>query len=64
MQVVLLTRGICKGQSSKVLTAALGLNYISVLTLRHEVQAKAEQILPDTPLPNQRTETADQSTAR
>jgi hypothetical protein len=57
MQVVLLTRGICKGESSKVLSAELGLNNITVLTLRNEVQAKAKQIQPDTPLPDQRTET-------
>jgi hypothetical protein len=57
MQVVLLMRGLCKGESSKELAAELGLNYGTVLKLRHEAQANAEKIQPDTPLPDQRTET-------
>jgi predicted RNA-binding Zn-ribbon protein involved in translation (DUF1610 family) len=57
MQVVLLMRGICKGESSKVLSAELKLNYVTVLTLRHAAQANAEKAQPDTPLPDQRTET-------
>lgn len=32
VQVVLLMRGICKGESSKVLAAELKLNYVTVLT--------------------------------
>jgi ribosomal protein L24 len=57
MQVVLLMRGICKGESSKVLSVELKLNYVTVLTLRHAAQANAEKAQPDTPLPDQRTET-------
>ena len=57
MQVVMLMRGICKGESSKVLSAELKLNYGTVLTLRHAAQANAEKAQPDTPLPDQRTET-------
>ena len=57
MQVVLLMRGICKGESSKVLAEELGLNYGTVLTLRHEIQWKAEQAQPTTPLPDRHTET-------
>ncbi len=57
MQVVLLMRGICKGESSQVLSAELHLNYNTVLTLRHAAQANAEKAQPDTPLPDQRTET-------
>ena len=57
MQVVLLMRGICKGESSKVLAAELKLNYVTVLTLRHLIQANAEKAQPETPLPDQRTET-------
>jgi len=57
MQVVLLMRGICKGESSKVLAAELKLDYISVLHLRHAAQANAEKAQPDTPLADQRTET-------
>jgi transposase-like protein len=56
-QVVLLMRGICKGESSKVLAAELKLNYVTVLTLRHLIQVNAEQSQPETPLPDQRTET-------
>jgi hypothetical protein len=55
--VVLLMRGICKGESSKMLAAKLRLNYVTVLTLRHEVQANAEKAQPDTPLPDQHSET-------
>jgi transposase-like protein len=57
MQVVLLMRGICKGESSKVLAAELKLNYVTVLTLRHLIQANAEKAQPETALPDQRTET-------
>ena len=57
MQVVLLMRGVCKGESSKVLAAELKLNYVTVLTLRHEAQANAERAQPDTPLPDEHTET-------
>jgi len=57
MQVVLLMRGICKGESSKKLAAELGLNYFTVLTLRHAAQANAEKAQPETPLPDEHTET-------
>jgi transposase-like protein len=56
-QVVLLLRGICKGESSKELAAELKLNYQALLTLRHEIQQNAEQAQPNTPLPDQHTET-------
>ena len=57
MQVVLLMRGICKGESSRVLAAELKLSYVTVLTLRHAAQANAEKAQPDTQLPDQHTET-------
>lgn len=57
MQVVLLMRGICKGESSKILAEELELNYGTVLTLRHEIQLNAEQAQPTTALPDTRTET-------
>jgi transposase-like protein len=57
MQAVLLVRGVLKGEPSKPLAAELGLNYQTVLTLRHELHAKAEQLQPETALPDQRTET-------
>ena len=57
MQVVLLMRGICKGESSRGLAAELKLSYVTVLNLRHAAQANAEQEQPDTALPDQHTET-------
>ena len=57
MQVVLLLRGICKGESSKTLAAELELNYKTVLTMRHRVQANAELEQPNTTLPDHHSET-------
>ena len=57
MQVVMLIRGICKGESSRELSAELKLNYVTVLNLRHAVQANAEKAQPDKPLFDQHTET-------
>jgi transposase-like protein len=57
MQVVLLLRGICKGESSKTLAAELELNYKTVLTMRHRVQANAELEQPNTTLPDRHSET-------
>lgn len=57
MQVVLLMRGICKGESSQELAEELKLNYGTVLTLRHEVQLNAEHAQPTSPLPDTHTET-------
>jgi transposase-like protein len=57
MQAVLLVRGVLKGESSKTLAAELRLNYQTVLGLRHDLQANAEQLQPETALPDQRTET-------
>jgi len=56
-QVVLLMRGICKGESTKMLAQELQLNYKTVLDLRHQIQAKAQQQQPTSPLPDQQTET-------
>ncbi|HET8669426.1 MAG TPA: zf-TFIIB domain-containing protein [Candidatus Saccharimonadales bacterium] len=52
-QVVLLVRGVVKGESSKVLAAELGLNYQTVLSLRHALQANAASWQPTSPLPDQ-----------
>lgn len=57
MQVVLLMRGICKGESSRTLAAELKLGYVTVLNLRHAAQANAEKAQPETPLSDQHTET-------
>lgn len=55
-QVVLLLRGIAKGESSRTLAAELAIGYQTVLTLRHEIQAQAERLQPETPLPDQEVE--------
>ena len=57
MQVVLLIRGVLKGEPATTLAAELRLNYRTVLTLRHDLQAQAEQLQPDTPLDDDETET-------
>jgi hypothetical protein len=57
MQVVLLMRGICKGETTRELAAELQLNYKSVLTMRHRVQANAELEQPNTTLSDSYSET-------
>lgn len=56
-QVVLLMRGICKGETTRELAAELQLNYKTVLTMRHRVQANAELEQPTTALPDSHSET-------
>jgi len=56
-QVVLLMRGICKGESTQMLAQELQLNYKTVLDLRHAIQTQTEQQQPDSPLPDTHTET-------
>ena len=51
-QVVLLLRGILKGETTNELAAELELNYLTVLTLRREIQKNAEHLQPDTPIPD------------
>lgn len=57
MQVALLMRGICKGESTQTLAAELELDYKTVLELRHSIQANAEAEQPEERLPDERTET-------
>jgi transposase-like protein len=57
LQVVLLMRGICKGETTRELAAELQLNYKTVLTMRHRVQANAELEQPTTALPDKHSET-------
>jgi transposase-like protein len=57
MQVVLLMRGICKGETTRELAAELDLNYKTVLDMRHKVHANAESEQPTTPLPDRHSET-------
>jgi transposase-like protein len=56
-QVVLLMRGICKGETTRELAAELELNYKTVLTMRHRVQANAELEQPTAALPDTHSET-------
>jgi len=57
MQVVLLMRGICKGETTRELAVELHLNYKTVLTMRHRVQANAELEQPKAALPDKHSET-------
>jgi transposase-like protein len=56
-QVVLFLRGMLKGESSKTLATELNLSYKTVLTLRHQLQDRAQQLQPDDPLADAETET-------
>jgi UDP-N-acetylmuramoylalanine-D-glutamate ligase len=51
-QVVLLLRGILKGETTSELAAELELNYLTVLNLRRELQQNAERLQPETPVPD------------
>lgn len=55
-QVVLLLRGVMAGQSSAQLARELELTEKTVLKWRHRLQAQAEAIQPNTPLPDRATE--------
>ena len=55
-QVVLLLRGVFQGQSSAQLARELDLTEKTVLKWRHRLQAQAQAIQPDTPLPDTATE--------
>jgi hypothetical protein len=52
VQVVLLMRGVLKGETTASLSRELDLNYTTVLTLRHEIQANAEREQPQGALPD------------
>ena len=56
-QVVMLLRGIVKGESTSSLAGELQLNYKTVLTLRHQLQERAEQLQSEEPLSDTQTET-------
>lgn len=51
-QVILLLRGVLKGETTNELAAELGLNYLTVLNLRRELQENAERLQPNTPVPD------------
>jgi transposase-like protein len=56
-QVILLLRGVCKGEPSAGLSRELHLAYDTVHHLRQQLQANARRLQPDTPLPDAITET-------
>lgn len=56
-QVILLLRGICKGESSACLARELQLAYDTVHHLRQRIQTNAVALQPATPLPDAITET-------
>ena len=55
-QVVLLLRGVLQGQSSAQIARELGMTEKTALKWRHRIQANAERLQPDSPLPDQKTE--------
>ena len=56
-QVVLLLRGICKGESSAALAEELGVSRTTVHELRKGIQANAHELQPSTALIDKHTET-------
>lgn len=56
-QVILLLRGICKGESTACLARELGLAYDTVHHLRQRLQTNAILLQPNTALPDAITET-------
>lgn len=56
-QVVLLLRGVCKGESSPVIAEELGLSRQSVHSWRKRLQANGYRMLEETPLRDRQTET-------
>ena len=56
-QVILLLRGVCKGESTASLSRELHLAYDTVHHLRQELHTHAIRLQPDTPVPDAVTET-------
>jgi len=55
-QVVLLIRGVLKGEPSTVLSDELEINYRTVLDLRRDIQENARDLRPETALDDEQTE--------
>jgi hypothetical protein len=55
-QVILLVRGVLKGEPSTTLAAELALNYKTVLALRRLLQANAQDLQSNDPLADEQTE--------
>src|SRR5574341_837984 len=56
-QAVLLIRGVVQGEPSNRLARKLGLHEKTVLDIRHDLQDNARRLQPNTPLPDEATET-------
>jgi hypothetical protein len=56
-QVMMLLRGVCKGEPSAALARELGLPRSTLHVLRQQLQQNARAMQPDTPLPDGETET-------
>jgi hypothetical protein len=56
-QVVMLLRGVCKGESSAALADELCLSRTTVRELRKQVQENAKRLQPNAPLSDEHTET-------
>jgi len=56
-QVVLLLRGVCKGEPTAAIAREIGVARQTVHEIRKALQANAERLQPETPLPDERTET-------
>ena len=56
-QVVLLLRGVLKGEPTAMLARELALSRMTVHTLRKELQANAEWLQPESSLSDEHTET-------
>ncbi len=56
VHVVLILRGVLQGQPSAQLAREIGLTEKTVLKWRHRLHAQAQQLQPNTPLPDRATE--------
>jgi len=56
-QAILLLRGVCKGEPTATIAREVGLTRQTVHDMRQALQANAEKLQPQDPLPDQRTET-------
>jgi transposase-like protein len=56
-QAILLLRGVCKGEPTATIAREIGVTRQTVHEARKRIQANAERLQPEEPLPDQQTET-------
>ena len=56
-QAILLLRGICKGEPTATIAREIGVARQTAHDMRKAIQANAERMQPNDPLPDERTET-------